>query len=145
MSNDERSLNAYFFQLVYGLQMAAMQQMGKIASPITGKMERSLEAAQSSIDMLSMLEEKTRNNLTKEESELLKNILFELRMNFVDESKKSEESAAEKEKEGSVEEEKKEEKTEQKSEDKKGSPKEPEKKEEKTKPQDDSEKGQDGQ
>jgi len=141
MSNDERNLNAYFFQLVYGLQMAAMQQMGKIASPITGKMERNLEAARSSIDMLSMLEEKTRNNLTKEESELLKNILFELRMNFVDESKKSEESDTAKDVKG---EEKKEEKTEQKSEEKKGSSEELKRNQEEAKLRDESEGGKKG-
>ncbi len=95
MEDINKSLDANFFQLVLSLQMATMQQMGKIASPISGKVERNLMQAQASIDMLSMLSEKTKNNLTEDEKELLDRVLFELRMNFVDESKKPDEKPAE--------------------------------------------------
>ena len=55
-----RQINMHFFQLVASLQAAAWQQMGKIASPITGEVERNLEQAKVSIDMLDMLSEKTK-------------------------------------------------------------------------------------
>jgi hypothetical protein len=88
MNDTHGNIDANFFQLVLSLQMAAMQQMGKIASPITGEVERNLSQAKASIDMLNMISEKTENNLTDDEKGLLDRILFELRMNYVDESKK---------------------------------------------------------
>lgn len=118
MIDQNRDINGNFFQLILSLQVAAMQQMGKIASPITGKVERSLEQAKVSIDMLEMLEEKTRGNLSKDEKDLIDRVLYEARMNFLDESKKPEpdkptedSQKSEKEKEEVVE---KEEKTEKK-------------------------------
>ena len=88
MSDSEKQMDMNFFQLVLSLQVSAMQLMGKIASPITGKVERDLGQAKVSIDMLEMLSIKTKNNLSPEEDRFLSNILFELRMNYVDESKK---------------------------------------------------------
>jgi len=88
MSNNNQINDIMFSQLVISLQMGAMQQMGKIASPITGKIERDLQMAKASIDMLSMLEAKTKGNLSDEESMFLRHVLYELRMNFVDESNK---------------------------------------------------------
>lgn len=76
------------------LQIAAMQYLGKIVSPLTGKVERNLEQAKGSIDMLSMLAEKTKNNLSSDEEKFLSNILFELRLNYLDELKKPAEPAA---------------------------------------------------
>jgi len=95
--DEPKEINSLFFQLVISLQMAAMQQMGKIASPLSGKIERDLDQARISIDMLTMFSEKTKGNLTPEEDRLLSNILYELRMNFLDESQKpkSEEDSSE--------------------------------------------------
>ena len=62
-----------------------MQQMGKISSPLTGEIERDLDQARGSIDMLDMLRRKTTGNLSPEEQELLDHVLYELRMNYVDE------------------------------------------------------------
>ncbi len=95
MSESEKKMDASFFQLTVSLQMAAMQQMGKIASPVSGKIEKNLEQARVSIDMLAMIAEKTDGNLTPDEKDLIDRVLFELRMNFVDETKKSEEGPAE--------------------------------------------------
>ena len=88
--NDElgKNIDVYFFTLVTSLQAAAWQQLGKIASPITGKVERNLPQAQLSIDMLNMIAEKSKGNLTDEESRMISGILYELRMNYVDESNK---------------------------------------------------------
>jgi hypothetical protein len=77
-----------FTQLVLSFQAAAWQQMGKVPSMVSGKIERSLEMAKFSIDMLGMLEDKTKGNLSDEESKFLSHILFELRMNFLEEQKK---------------------------------------------------------
>jgi hypothetical protein len=77
-----------FTQLVLSFQAAAWQQMGKVPSVVSGKIERSLEMAKFSIDMLGMLEEKTKGNLNDEESKFLKHVLFELRMNYLEEQKK---------------------------------------------------------
>ncbi len=71
-------------------QFAAMQQMGKLASPVSGKIERDLDQARISIDMIEMLHAKTDGRRTKPESEFLDKVLFELRMNFVDEKRRDE-------------------------------------------------------
>ena len=55
---------------------------------MTGKVERDLTAAKFSIDMLTMLENKMKGNLTDDESKFLEHALYELRLNYVDESKK---------------------------------------------------------
>jgi hypothetical protein len=73
-----------FMHLVSMLAMSAIQQMGKLVDPATGKAEINLEAAQATIDMLDMLLEKTKNNLDAEEARLLKDTLSSLKMNFVE-------------------------------------------------------------
>ena len=90
MSSNPENIDVHFFQIIFSLQTAAMQQMGKIVSPVTGKIERDITMAQTTIDILAMLETKTKGNLTKEESSFISRSLYELRMNFVDESKKTE-------------------------------------------------------
>jgi hypothetical protein len=95
MTEPHESIDPHFFQLILSLQAGAMQQMGKIASPISGKIERNLEMARHNIDIINMLNTKMEGNLTKEESEFLKHILYELRLNYVDEVKKEETKKAE--------------------------------------------------
>ncbi len=74
--------------LILMFQGAAMQHMGKLQNPITKKIERDIAAARDSIDTLRMLEAKTKDNLSDEESKLLSHILFELQLNYVDEVEK---------------------------------------------------------
>jgi hypothetical protein len=74
-----------FAQLVLSFQAAAYQQMGKVMNPFTGKIERDLEMARHSIDMLGMIEEKTKGSLSEEEAGFLMHVLTELRMNYVEE------------------------------------------------------------
>ncbi len=85
--NTEKN-SALFFSLVMTFHAAAMQQMGKVKNPISDKIERDLEQAQMSIDILDMLQSKTQGNLSDEESRLLGNILQELKLNYVDEASK---------------------------------------------------------
>ncbi len=94
MDEQNQDIDPHFVQLVISLQAGAMQQMGKITSPMTGKVERNLEIARLTIDTLSMLEAKTKGNLTSEESKLIGHILYELRLNYVDEVKKEEAGTA---------------------------------------------------
>jgi hypothetical protein len=82
-----------FFSLIMTFQAAAMQQMGKLKNPISDKIERDLQQAQLSIDILDMLEEKTRGNLSEDESRFLKGVLQEIKLNYVDESTKEQQSA----------------------------------------------------
>ncbi|MDD4050659.1 MAG: DUF1844 domain-containing protein [candidate division Zixibacteria bacterium] len=85
MSDDSPKANELFLSLVFSLQSAAWYQMGKIASPISGKIERDLPQAKMSIDLLIMLQEKTKGNLQGEEQQLLNSAVYNLQMNYVDE------------------------------------------------------------
>lgn len=89
----EKEVDIQYFQLVLSLQAAAMQQMGKVASPLTGKVERDMDMAKNSIDMLEMVERKTRGNLSDDERKLIEHVLYELRLNFVDELKRDQQLA----------------------------------------------------
>ncbi|MGB2980043.1 MAG: DUF1844 domain-containing protein [Candidatus Zixiibacteriota bacterium] len=86
----------HFIQLVLTFQAAAMQQMGKLQNPITKKVERNLDQAQFSIDMLEMIQNKTKNNLSENETKFLEHALYELRMNYLDEVKKDQQEKKEK-------------------------------------------------
>lgn len=82
-----------FLQMIFMYHAACMEHLGKVKSTITGKIERNLAAAQGTIDMLDMLKEKTKGNLSKEEERFLTELLRELKLNFVDEKAKDEKSA----------------------------------------------------
>lgn len=79
-----------FIGLITSFYFACWQQLGKIANPITGKIERNLEQARYSIDMLIMLREKTKGNLTDDEKKALDEAIANLQMNYVDELNKPE-------------------------------------------------------
>ena len=64
------------------------QALGKLPDPSSGKISINLLQAREIIDLLEILEEKTKNNLTKEEEDLLKTTLTNLRINYVEELKK---------------------------------------------------------
>jgi hypothetical protein len=97
MVNDEtgKKDELHFIQLVLMFQTAALQQMGKVQNPITQKIERDLDQARMSIDILEMIQNKTKNNLSENENKYLEHTLFELRMNFVDEMGKDKEKKKE--------------------------------------------------
>lgn len=80
--------NRYFLELVYILHASAMQAMGKLKNPLTDKIERNLEQAQQSIEMLAMLRDKTKGNLSSQENSVINGMISELQLNFVDESNK---------------------------------------------------------
>jgi hypothetical protein len=83
-----------FMQLVSMFQMAAMQQLGKLVNPITNETERNLDQARASIDLLEMLKRRTEGNRTRAESEFIDKVLFELHMNYVEETRAGGEKSA---------------------------------------------------
>ena len=76
---------AMFMQFVLGLLQSGMMQLGKIMNPVTKKVEKDLEGVQGTIELLTMLREKTQNNLGKTESETLAYAISTLQLNYVDE------------------------------------------------------------
>ena len=85
-----------FFSLVSMFVTSAYQSMGKIANPLTGKVERNLDGAQGMIDILIMLKKKTAGNLTEDEERLLTSSITDLQLNFVKEKEKPEPKAEDK-------------------------------------------------
>jgi hypothetical protein len=83
---------AMFLSVIYSFHAAAMQQMGKIANPLTGEIERNLPAARGAIDTLMVLQKRTAGNLTDLENRTLKMLVHELQLNYVDEAKRGEET-----------------------------------------------------
>jgi hypothetical protein len=81
ITQDEQN-KMLFVQLVVMLTTSAMQQMGKLVNPATGKTEVHLDAAEASIDFLEMLRVKTTGNLDQQEERVLADSLHSLRMNY---------------------------------------------------------------
>jgi len=77
-----------FLGFVLSLAHTAAFHFGDVPDPVTGAAaEVNLPAAQQIIDILVLLEQKTKGNLTAEERQLLEQIVYELRMRFVEASK----------------------------------------------------------
>lgn len=74
-----------FAAFVLSLAHTAAVHFGDVPDPVSGqKAEANLAAAQQMIDILALLDQKTRGNLTAEERQLLEQVLFELRMRYVE-------------------------------------------------------------
>ena len=86
MSLNNEEAKALFGHLVVTLATSALQHMGKVMNPVTRKTEMNLDAAQSVIDMIDMLEAKTKGNLDAGEARLIKTTLTDLKLNFVETS-----------------------------------------------------------
>jgi hypothetical protein len=71
-----------FGGLVESLASQALLFMGAMRDPM-GQVHQDLQQAQTMIEMLGMIDEKTKGNLSKEESDMLKQVLDEVRMHFV--------------------------------------------------------------
>jgi hypothetical protein len=77
-----------FIGFVISLVHTAAHHLGDVADPATGqRSEVMLPAAQQIIDILALLEDKTRGNLSAEERQLLEQALYELRLRFVEVAK----------------------------------------------------------
>jgi hypothetical protein len=76
-----------FSTFVLSLSHSALVHLGDAPSP-EGEKGQSLALARQTIDLLAILQEKTKNNLTGEEERLLDQALFDLRLRFVEVSRK---------------------------------------------------------
>jgi len=81
--------NQYFMALLQQHEFIGMIGLGKVADPATNKAETDLEKAKYAIGILEMMEKKTAGNLNEIELQALQRVLTSLRINFVDEMKKS--------------------------------------------------------
>ena len=77
-----------FSTFVISLSTQALMHLGEIANPLTGKIEPDRLVAKQMIDIIGMLREKTRGNLNSGEDRLIEDILFDLRMKYVEAVKK---------------------------------------------------------
>jgi Domain of unknown function (DUF1844) len=77
-----------FASLAISLGHSVLFHLGLVADPQTGqKGAKDLPLARQTIDLVEMLEEKTRGNLTADEARLLEDLLYDLRARFVEASK----------------------------------------------------------
>jgi len=98
--------------LIMSLQAAALQQLGKITSPMTGQIERDLDQARHTIDLLEMLKVKCRAGTPDAVLRMMDQAVMDLQMNYVDERRRDAQQAQktaeamekEKEKAGTAEE-----------------------------------------
>ncbi|AGF79030.1 protein of unknown function (DUF1844) [Desulfocapsa sulfexigens DSM 10523] len=72
-----------FMALVMSLNSSALFHLGEIANPETGEKLVDFSLARHAIDTLMLLQEKTRGNLDADETEMLKNILYDVKIRFV--------------------------------------------------------------
>lgn len=77
-----------FPAFVMSLNTSALYHLGEIADPQTGKRIVELDLARHAIDTLVLIQNKTKGNLTTDEEELLKNILYDIKIRFVKAVKK---------------------------------------------------------
>lgn len=78
-----------FSTFVLSLSSSAAMSLGGYQDPVSGHIPKNLEIAKQSIDILGIIQEKTRGNLTEDEEKLLDSALYELRMRYVEEAEKS--------------------------------------------------------
>jgi len=77
-----------FSTFVISLSTQALMNLGEIANPLSGKVETDVTVAKQMIDILGMLKEKTGGNLSAHEDRLIQEILYDLRMRYVEAVKK---------------------------------------------------------
>ena len=77
-----------FGMFVMSLASSVLVHLGEIAHPDSGALAPNLPLAKQTVDILGMLRDKTRGNLTQEEAQLLDNLLYDLRMKYVDAKKR---------------------------------------------------------
>ena len=88
-----------FMYLMGTFQSSAWIALGKMKNPMTDKIERNLDQASYYIDLLDMLQSKTKGNVSEYEEQMLSNTVSEIKMNFIDEQKNPNNPAETKEQE----------------------------------------------
>ncbi|NQT95082.1 MAG: DUF1844 domain-containing protein [Candidatus Omnitrophica bacterium] len=77
-----------FSVFITGLSMQALVSLGEVPNPVDNKKSKNLSHAKYMIDTLDMIKEKTKNNLTDPEQKLLDDVLYQLRMKYLELTKK---------------------------------------------------------
>jgi hypothetical protein len=77
-----------FSTFVFSLSSSVLIHLGMAPDPVTGEQKKELGVAKQTIDILGMIQEKTKGNLSKEEKQLMDGILYDLRLRYVEEAKK---------------------------------------------------------
>lgn len=77
-----------FSTFIISLSTQALMHLGEIPNPLSGKSETDIPVAKQTIDILGMLEAKTRGNRDAGEERLIEDVLFDLRMKYVEAVKK---------------------------------------------------------
>jgi hypothetical protein len=77
-----------FPTFVLSLGSSALMHLGEAPHPGSGETVKDLAMAKHTIDILSMLEQKTKGNLNASEAQLMENLLFDLRLRYVEAAKK---------------------------------------------------------
>lgn len=72
-----------FSTFLLSLSSAALISLGQVPNPTNQKFEYAPTLAKQNIDIIALLKEKTRGNLTKDEQDLIDNLLSELRLNYI--------------------------------------------------------------
>lgn len=72
-----------FSSFILSLSSSILLHLGEIADPQSGEKKKDLALAKQTIDIVTLLQEKTMGNLTEEEKNLLEHILYDMRMRFV--------------------------------------------------------------
>jgi len=85
---DKTAQKVDFSTFLYSLGTAALISTGVIPDPITGQTKVNLQEAKQNIDIIEMIEVKTKGNLTEEEAKILPSILHEVRSKYVAACKK---------------------------------------------------------
>ncbi|MBI4495613.1 MAG: DUF1844 domain-containing protein [Deltaproteobacteria bacterium] len=84
---EHRLAEISFSSFILSLSTSALLQLGEVPDPSSGTRAKDLPMAKQTIDLLGMLKEKTRGNLTSEEDQLLEHLLADLRWRYVRESR----------------------------------------------------------
>jgi len=72
-----------FANLLFSLSTSALIQLGEIQDPVNKQSEKNLPLAKQTIDLIGMLKEKTKGNLTPDEEKFMDNMLYDLKMRYV--------------------------------------------------------------
>ncbi len=78
-----------FATFIISLSHSALMHLGAAPNPETSQVEIHLPLAKQTIDLIGLLEQKTKGNLTGDEERLLGQVLYELRMKYVEQSNKT--------------------------------------------------------
>ena|SRR3990170_8125235 len=72
-----------FSAFILSLSTSVLMNLGLVENPVTKQKEKEPEVAKQTIDLISLLKDKTKGNLTEEESKLIEDVLHELRLWYI--------------------------------------------------------------